>query len=386
MQKKLIVLAIASAMTVPALAYAEVNISGQANMAIDMVNNGYVNSAVNGNVASASANQLNSNQSRVVIKGSDDLGNGLSAMYQLDTRLNVDTGTAGSTFWAGNTFVGLKSNDMGTVMLGRIDAPYKTAFRGLDVFFDVAGDNRSGVGNATTGGGLFATDVRMNNVIAYKSPNFSGFQVSAASVFGAENPSSAKKGQALSLAGTYSMDNIFAAAAYQTVKLGDPGTGDLAAGTSAAACPTTTSTCPDDEAKSWKIGGGYTMDAFTINAELEGTTYSMKGFSDNTGTNYYLAGTFALSSTDSIRAAYTRHGETEGGMGVAKVKNKDGANQFAIGYNHSMSKATSVYATYVKTSADDGYNVTDNLAAASQTGAAQGSDPSVISIGMKHAF
>jgi len=363
MQKKLIALSIASAMSVvPALAYAEVNVSGQANMSVDVVNNGAVTNSV-------SNNQLNSNQSRLVFKGSEDLGDGLSAIYQLDTRFNVDNGTAGSTstFWGGNNYIGLKGNSWGAVMVGRIDAPYKTAFRKLDLFYDVAGDNRVGVGAGQ--GGLFTTDVRLNNVLAYMSPSMSGFQVALATVFGAETPVAPPnnaKGQAYSLSATYSMDSLYFAGGYQDAKQGDAGTGDLG-GTK------------DNQATSWKLGGGWTKDAFTVNAEVEGTTAKTLGNADQTGTNFYLAGSFALSASDSIRLAYTNHGETEGGAPVS-VKNDDSASQYAIGYAHDMSKATSVYATYVKTSSNPGYSsgVTNYSTA--------GADPSVISLGMKHAF
>ena len=355
MQKKLIALAIASAMTVPALAYAEVNISGQANVSIDMVNDG-----VEGN--SQSANQLNSNQSRVVLKGSDDLGDGLSAMYQLDTRFNVDTGTTGSTFWAGNTFVGLKSSSLGTVMLGRIDSPYKTAFRNLDVFFDVAGDNRAGVGAI---GGLLTNDLRLNNVIAYASPDMSGFGVSVASVFGAETPTSAKKGSALVAAATYKMDGIYAALAYQSAKAGASGTGDLGVCAALASC-LFAGGAADDESKAFKLGGGYTMDAFTVNAAVEMPTYTYASGGEHKQTNFYIAGTFAVNASDKVKLAYTLSGESED-LGV---KQKDDANQIAVGYDHSMSKATSVYANYVKT--------TDKAVGAA--------DPSVLSFGVKHAF
>lgn len=353
MQKKLIALAIASAMTVPALAYAEVSISGQANVSIDIVNNGMAASQTN--------NQLKSNNSRVVLKGSDDLGNGLSAMYFLDHRFNIDDGAASTPFWGGNAYVGLKSNDFGTVMLGRIDTPYKSSTRNLDVFFDVAGDNRGG----SSGGLLSAHDARLNNVIAYASPNMSGFSVSAASVFGAEGGTAVapanKKGQALSLAGMYKTDNIYATLAYQTLKAGDANTGDLGANSIGLGV-----TAVDGEAKAFKLGGGYTMDQFTVNAVIEKpTTKATATASDTTSTNFYIGGKFGLSSTDNVRAAFTKRGETTTGG----VKGANDATQVAIGYEHGMSKATSVYATYVKTTANG-----------------TAADPSVISFGMKHAF
>jgi predicted porin len=348
MQKKIIALAIASAMTVPALAYAEANISGQANMSIDMVNDGNTNSQSN--------NQLNSNNSRLVIKGSDDLGDGLSAMYQLDTRFNMDTGVSSTPFWGGNNYVGLKSNSFGTVMLGRLDSPYKSSTRNLDVFFDVAGDNRanSGVGSIV---GLLTHDARVNNAIAYLSPNMSGFSVLAASVFGAETatpPPNNKKGQALSIAGMFKTDNIYATLAYDTAKFGNTGTGDLA-GT------------VDNESTAIKLGGGWTMDAFTLNAVIEMPSSKVATTGVKTkNTNIYLGGMFAISGTDKVKLAYTMRGESETGS----TKNNDDAKQVAIGYEHGMSKATSVYATYVKT--------TNNTVG--------GADPSALSFGVKHAF
>jgi predicted porin len=371
MQKKLIALAIASAMTVPALAYAEVNISGQANMSIDMVSNGYV-------VNSQTNNQLNSNQSRLVLKGSDDLGDGLSAMYQLDARFTMDDGAGFGL--GGNNFIGLKSGSMGTLMVGKIDSPFKTASRKLDLFYDVAGDFRVGLG-----GLMSPHDLRLNNAIAYASPNMSGFAVSAASVFGAETANGTannKKGQALSLAGTFTMDNIYAMAAYQSAKMGDNATGDLGANTFGTTIKLGGGTLAvDDELKSFRVGGSYTMDAFTVNALIEMPSYKQALSGDETkNTIFYIGGKFAISGTDNVRLAYTMAGETETGS----VKNGDKANQIAIGYDHSMSKATSVYATYVKTTADPNYNYTQFTSG--YTVAADGADPSVISFGMKHAF
>jgi predicted porin len=363
MQKKLIALAIASAMTVPALAYAEVNISGQVNMAIDNVNDG---AATN----SASAWQLNSNQSRVILKGSEDLGDGMSAIWQLDSRFNVDDGnikanTTSANLFGGNNYLGVKSN-FGSVMVGRMDSPYKQVSRKLDVFFDVAGDNRAGVGNATSGGGLLTHDIRYNNVLAYSSPSMSGFAVMAAGVFGGETPvANSTKGTGFSLAGTWTADSLYAALAYESLKWGTAGTGDLGA---------TASNLFDDTMTTFRVSGGWSMDAFTVNALIEMPSYKVgSGASsgeETKNTNFYLGGKWAFSGSDSVRLAYTDRGDEDvtGGLTPGKVGNH--ASQIAVGYAHDMSKATSVYATYFKTSADP----------------STAADPSVLSFGMKHAF
>lgn len=370
MQKKIIVLAIAAAMTVPAMAYAEVSISGQANMSYDRVSSG--NAAPN----DTTVNKLNSNNSRVVLKGSEDLGGGLSAVVFLDSRFGLDTGTIAATtttasLFGGNAYVGLKSADFGTLLAGRHDTPYKISTRNLDVFFDVVGDNRASNG-AGSNGLMSAHDLRLSNVIAYISPAFGGLTVAAATVFGAESAVAAtdKKGSAVSLAGMYSMDAIYATLAYQTITVGT--NSDMGAATLTTAVGSTLIgdtpivLSADDKASAFKVGGGFSMDAFTVNAVVERTTVDPVASPDNvTNTNMYLGAKFALSSTDAVRAAYTNRGASK--AGATTLANK--ASQVAIGYVHDMSKATSVYATYVKTSAEG------TLA-----------DPSVLSFGMKHAF
>ena len=91
-------------------------------------------------------------------------------------------------------------------------------------------------------------------------------------------------------------------------------------------------------------------------------TYAAGG--DEKGTNYYVGGRFNFTPNDGIRAAYTKRGSMSGVTAI------NDANQYALGYDHSLSKTTSAYVTYVKT--------TDNVTAAA--------DPSAFSLGMKHSF
>lgn len=343
MQKKIIALAIASALTVPALAFADVNISGQVNMSIDVQKDGMTNEGT--------SNNLTSNQSRIIFKGSEDMGSGNSVIWQLDNRFSADTGTAGG-MWTGNTFLGMQSNGMGTLRVGIIDSAYKSSTRNLDVFYDVAGDNRQGVGTGgATGGGLLTHDKRYSNAMNYNSPNMGGLSVAASTAFGSENAASADtKASLYSLAGMYSMDAIYATLAYESLKYGTVAGGTLS-GTAGR------------ETKALKAGVGFKTDAFTVNAVIERPTEKAStAAADVSTTNFYVGGSFSLGSADSVRAAFTKRGASSGASNDAK--------QYAIGYAHDMSKATSVYVTYVKT--------TDNT-----TGAA---DPSALSFGMKHSF
>ena len=69
-----------------------------------------------------------------------------------------------------NSFVGLAGN-FGTVLMGRHDTPLKISTGPLDLFADTMADYNNTVG---------FQDLRADNVIAYISPSFSGFQLAAA--------------------------------------------------------------------------------------------------------------------------------------------------------------------------------------------------------------
>ena len=163
MQKKIIALAIASALTAPALAFAEATVYGQVNLAVESVNDGATSSTTN--------NQLNSYGSRFGLKGSEALDGGMSIVWMLEGNLAADTGsTSAPTLFDRASQIGLKSDSMGTVLLGRQVTPYKGATRRLDLFGDSAADTRNN-GAAGLGHGH---DVDAPNAVSYESPSLSG--------------------------------------------------------------------------------------------------------------------------------------------------------------------------------------------------------------------
>ena len=355
MQKKIIALAIASALTAPALAFADATVYGQANLSVDRVNDGNTNGTT--------TNQLNSNTSRLGLKGSEDLGSGLSAVWQMEGAIGMDTGTVGTSLFNRDTYLGLSSATAGTGLVGRHATPYYMATRKLDMFADGIADNR---GQQTAQGAVPFTptmmggghDTRLSNVIAYISPAMSSFSVAAATVFGAENNGvvNASKGSLYSLAGMYEQGPIYATLAYDTIKAGSAGTGDLAPGVMGTAAV-------DDKATAFKAGGSFTTDAFAVNAVLERITNTTAvGGAKVNHTDIYLAGKFNITSADDVKLAFTKRGSQTGLANDAK--------QYTVGYDHSLSKATSVYALFTKVNAK-------------ATGAP---DPSALSLGIKHSF
>lgn len=385
MKKKLLVLAIAGAFAAPvAMAdTANVNIYGVANMSYD-------STTTNTTTGSTSQQKVSSNSSRIGFKGSEDLGGGTNAIYQIETYVYMDNSTTNTTSLGNrNTFAGLSGESWGTVLLGRNDTPYKTSTRRLDLFADGIADNRSLMGGvagtaptSTTAGTIgksayLGFDTRPGDVVQYNSPNLSGFTVSAQYVAGAETPTTGTKGSTWALAGMYEAGPIYATLAYQTNKIG--------AALSGTASAASASALTDTNEKAWKLGGSYTMDQFQVNAIYEKTSDNFNAGAELLGHKaYYLGGKFNISSSDAVKLAFTKSKELAGGNTV-----NTGAKQVSLGYDHAMSKRTTVYALYTKLSNDASASYNLSSAAAVSTGAVTGaadSDPSAVSIGIKHTF
>ena len=134
-----------------------------------------------------------------------------------------------------------------------------------------------------------------------------------------------------------------------------------------------------------KVGGSYKMDMFTVNAVVENTDLVTGGGATSTERqNLYLAGQFNIGSSDAVKLAYTKAGN-------AKVNGNTGTNtgarQISLGYDHSLSKRTMVYALLTKLSNNSsaGFALRGD---ASNGPASVGvdADPSAISFGLKHSF
>src|SRR5271169_4123065 len=105
MQKKILVLAVAAAISAPALAdTANVTVYGKVDVSVDSINTGTSTAGASG----ARSNRVESNVSIIGFKGAEDLGDGLAAVWQVESKINVGdaaangSGTSGSTFGTRN--------------------------------------------------------------------------------------------------------------------------------------------------------------------------------------------------------------------------------------------------------------------------------------------
>ncbi|MBN2646364.1 MAG: porin [Thiotrichales bacterium] len=170
MKKNLIALAIASAVAAPVVMADAPTLYGQINVAVD---------SVNGEAGFMDGTGTTDRDSRLGIKGSEDLGNGLKAVYHMEFGIKV--GDALGTISGRNAAVGL-SGGFGTVLLGRWDSPLKMSqpkdLFGDSTYADIGKDTMSGNLGLNGDGG----ESRFDNVVAYVSPSFAGIKLIAAGV------------------------------------------------------------------------------------------------------------------------------------------------------------------------------------------------------------
>jgi predicted porin len=134
--------------------------------------------APSGTNAVISRAEMESSNSRFGVRGSEKLGGGLRAIFQLETEFHVDQND--SRFAQRDSFVGLTHPAWGTIKLGRMDTPFKGYADDIS-FLGVSSGNFTSTSeinrNLPFGGsnaGRFHE--RAQNAVDYETPKWGGFQ------------------------------------------------------------------------------------------------------------------------------------------------------------------------------------------------------------------
>lgn len=372
---------------------------------------------VNADYANASP-AMQGRGSRIGVKGSEDLGNGLKAIYQVEFQVNLqDTNNNivgnNDAITYRNTFVGL-TGDWGTALLGRHDTPLKMSTGKLDLFADTLADFNI----------LGFHDLRADQVIAYVSPSFAGFQLMGAAV--APGGATAGSGlntnldslaEAYSIAGIYSNGPFYASLAYESLgseHFMSQATSDSLGTCDAASVFYNPATCArtDSDWNKWRIGLGLLdWNGFTLTAMYEDQDDLPVGqttFAQHSGLGVNIPNGSESAKMWQVQAGYR--------FGNSMVKamygqmDRDGSysipdnvvtltafersqlndyyngdrDVWAIGFDHNLSKRTKAYAVYTDVS-DDRKNVGAHpfLGIAPATAGAEWSG---FSVGVVHDF
>lgn len=345
MEKKLLSTAIAGALaaSMSVAANADVTLFGHLDTSLDSVDNSTTDD-INMNCTTCS----------VGVKGSEDLGNGLKAMFKLDFQFDITerhpTPDGAGATQSNNSiidrdqWVGLGGN-FGTVKFGTISTGYKSTGAMIDPLYRTSLQARdhglqsighTGVGENGRG--------RMENHVRYDSPSMGGFQAIVDYSFDSDDsltdPANDDGDDTYALTGLYDNGPILAYASYITNDHGD-------------------------EDSAWKVGGSYAMGSFKVFGQYEADDGLLSDPETKPNTNdgadvWHLGGTFTMGN-NMLYAAYGQ-GDDDSAAGDT------GYDSWTLAATHSMSKRTMAYVGYNNQDFDGGNEVDQ------------------FSVGLKHKF
>jgi predicted porin len=299
-------------------------------------------------------------------KGTEDLGNGLKAIFQLEMRYEPDTGTseagAGGVqrpLFQGQSRVGL-TGGFGTLRIGRGLTPFQESAIAFEPFHGIpspAGfmtDLAVGGYNSDPLGLPGNSTNRFSNAVWYNSPEFRGIQINTAIATKEANGAAAVVGRGTTALPAYPANSAASANPYSI-------------------------------SATWKNGPGALMLAAERNA-VEAEVHSFAGYvmvtpetklmfsitrQDETHTKFVNTDTKAwvVGANYSLGAS-----KFLAGIGQKQVDGAAKVKQFSLGYEYSLSKRTYLYADV------------SNKKNAPITAASPNSNMKHIDLGINHSF
>lgn len=299
------------------------------------------------------------------VKGSEDLGNGLRAVFQLESGFDLGTGrhAQNDRLFGRQATLGLAGDSWGQLDFGRQTNIGSKYFGAIDPF-------GLGFDQANMGAAFTAVNTnRYDNMVMYQTPNFSGFQFGVGYSFNADgsqtwdrditvpggityNTKDANK-KAITTGLRYANGPVAVALAYDQVKSG------LTAAQAAAGADNVT-------IKSWNLGGSYDFEVVKLHLAAGQTRdgmFAAPTYGDfNAGNafvgrdglkiNSYLVGLSAPIGNGTLMGSWTMADPTSSPdlPAGAPEQQWDKQNTFSLGYTYGLSKRTNVYAigSYVK--------------------------------------
>ena len=373
MNKKLVAVAVAGLLAAPLAAQAQtanVTLYGRVNITMEAVSG----KAVDPNLPAGSAAvnrtvyRVNSNSSRFGIRGSESLGGGLSAIFQIESNVAADAG--GSTIATRETFVGLQGT-WGTVKLGNFLAPYDDIH---PIFGNVPTLTTSilstaslwAQGSQSKDNGGF--DARLNNSLRYDSPRIGGFagsiQLSAADTSNQTLAQQQRHAYVLSMGGFYANGPFQGGIAYES---------------------NTKYRCVTCNDWAFSVAANWNFGVVKVGGVYERLDYDVTGGSLTR--NFY-----GISATAPIGPGelYAFWGDASDGSGPAGTKvgqlaagNSTGAQQWEISYTYALSKRTLAYTGFVQTRNDNNANYNFNI---NPYAVVNGANASGFVMGLVHFF
>lgn len=382
MKKSLLAVAVAAALPFAAHAQTNVTMYGIADAGV-----GYVKSTVPGTSGALRVDSGIQSSSRWGVRGSEDLGGGLSAIFNAEAAWSVDDGTGGAssqptatTNAVGNnglnfqrrSFVGLQGA-FGQVYLGRDYTPAFYAGLANDIF----GFGLNGSTLAWNVAGF--QSIRYSNAIFYNTPTWGGLQIRT--VYGKNtaqgtefDTASKKRDQNFEIAALYAAGPIQANAYYRHGY-------ESGLTTNPTVNPPGFLITDPGKIKQYGVGAGYNFGLFRIVGQYALSDPSGRGiaFIQDKVKMYNIGVGVRVGAGEVMVQASEAKYQSIGAGGTPK------ADTAAIAYTYPLSKRTNLYATYAKTWNKNGASLGLQNSANTYGTVANGS-PQAVAFGVRHQF
>lgn len=318
--------------------------------------------------------------SRWGLRGAEDLGGGLKALFNLESGFNIANGNqaVSSKLFNRQAYVGL-SNEYGTVTLGRqydsvVDylAPLTATGSWGGTYFAHPGDNDNA--NAS---------ISVNNSVKFQSANYNGFSMSG--MYGFSNQAGFANNRAYSVGAGYQIAGFKLAAAY--LQFQGMNTNQINGAVDGGTAATTPASGVQNQ-RTWGLGGNYAFGPFLV-----GAVFTQSRFQDKLAdisfryNNYEVNARYNLTPALALGAAYTytqslraTPNTTDSNTGAAHW------NQFGLQADYSLSKRTDIYAEAVTQLGAHNSRGTNIIQINGTAAPSTGSNQFLMTTGIRHRF
>jgi predicted porin len=330
---------------------------GRIDLALESNSNGAVNRMAVQNFSS-----------RLGIRGERKFGTDLSGIFQVETGVAPDDTSQSKTLASRNSYVGLKSASIGSLIVGTHDMPLKS-LEGTAYALWGEGDlqeliihgkaSRSGIGSAV----FDNVHTRKTNVLLYTSPRFGNVVAKLA-----YSPDESK------VAATATVPSYARAMAGASVEYND-GTWNAGLATqSQANFIVPTATTGGSTMKATKATAGVKLDAWTAGLAMS----TLDNSAGKKTRNWLVSSTYTLGAT-TLKASLGQSGESSSGAA-------DKVSAGAVEADYALDKSFTLYGYYAWIK--NGSNAKGSFAAADNFPAvgAAGDDPHALGLGIRYNF
>ncbi|MFJ1300636.1 porin [Pseudomonadota bacterium AL_CKDN230030165-1A_HGKHYDSX7] len=353
------VLAVSAAASATAAAQSSVALYGRLNTAMEYAWTG-------GDQAQSSSARMTNNRSVFGLRGAESLGDGLSAIFQIESGIAPNTGNG--QIASRNTRVGLDS-PYGTLFLGHWHTAYTESTMKLDPYYATTAGYMALIGNGSAAStsnieNTSSFDRRQKNSLHYRSPQWRGWSGGFSWGLPQERMTTPRDPQLFSWSASYQQDGLDLIMAYELHRNYQ------------------VANSHDDAIK---FGLSYTFASTRLNLVYEQLRYQT-ATGDLARKGYYASVVQKLGSgslTAAVGLAANGTGESRQTVGNVKSGAGTGAVQFTLGYEQPLSKRTSVYGYYsrINNRSQAAYDFAIN-----ELGVTPGGRAQTVALGLKHQF